>query len=65
MFTKATFKFLDELAANNNRAWFEENKPRYEALVREPRWILSKRWSNRSRLSPPASVPSRARWAAH
>jgi uncharacterized protein (TIGR02453 family) len=36
MFTKATFKFLDELAANNNRAWFEENKPRYESLVREP-----------------------------
>jgi len=36
MFTQATFKFLDELAANNNRAWFEENKPRYEALVREP-----------------------------
>jgi uncharacterized protein (TIGR02453 family) len=36
MFTKSTFKFLDELAANNNRAWFEENKPRYEELVREP-----------------------------
>ncbi len=36
MFTKATFKFLDELAANNNRGWFEKNKPRYEALVREP-----------------------------
>ncbi|MDO8988801.1 MAG: DUF2461 domain-containing protein [Sideroxyarcus sp.] len=36
MFTKATFKFLNELAANNNRAWFEENKPRYESLVREP-----------------------------
>ncbi len=36
MFTKATFKFLDELAANNNRAWFEENKPRYESLVRGP-----------------------------
>ena len=36
MFTQATFTFLDELAANNNRAWFEENKPRYEALVREP-----------------------------
>ncbi|ADE12376.1 DUF2461 domain-containing protein [Sideroxydans lithotrophicus] len=36
MFTKATFKFLDELAANNDRAWFEANKPRYEALVREP-----------------------------
>lgn len=36
MFTKATFKFLDELSANNNRAWFETNKPRYESLVREP-----------------------------
>ena len=36
MFTKAAFNFLDELAANNNRAWFEANKPRYESLVREP-----------------------------
>ena len=36
MFTKSTFAFLDELAMNNNRAWFESNKPRYEALVREP-----------------------------
>ncbi|MDD2914337.1 MAG: DUF2461 domain-containing protein [Gallionella sp.] len=36
MFSKATFSFLDELAANNSRAWFEANKPRYEALVREP-----------------------------
>ncbi len=36
MFGKATFAFLDELAANNDKAWFEANKPRYEALVREP-----------------------------
>ncbi len=36
MFTHATFDFLGELAANNNKAWFEANKPRYEALVREP-----------------------------
>jgi uncharacterized protein (TIGR02453 family) len=36
MFSNATFNFLGDLAANNNRAWFEENKPRYEALVREP-----------------------------
>ena len=36
MFSKATFAFLDELAANNDRAWFEANKPRYEELVREP-----------------------------
>lgn len=36
MFTPKTFDFLGELAANNNRAWFEANKPRYETLVREP-----------------------------
>lgn len=36
MFTNATFEFLGQLAANNNKPWFEQNKPRYEALVREP-----------------------------
>jgi uncharacterized protein (TIGR02453 family) len=36
MFSRATLEFLDELAAHNERAWFEANKPRYEALVREP-----------------------------
>lgn len=36
MFTRNAFMFLDELAANNNRTWFEENKSRYESLVREP-----------------------------
>jgi uncharacterized protein (TIGR02453 family) len=36
MFSRATFRFLDELAANNNRAWFEANKARYEAEVRGP-----------------------------
>jgi len=36
MFTKGTLRFLDELADNNDRPWFAANKPRYEALVREP-----------------------------
>jgi uncharacterized protein (TIGR02453 family) len=36
MFDKNTFDFLNELAANNDRAWFEANKPRYESAVREP-----------------------------
>ena len=31
MFTRASLEFLDDLAANNNRAWFEENKARYAA----------------------------------
>jgi uncharacterized protein (TIGR02453 family) len=36
MFNKSTLTFLDELAANNNRTWFEANKNRYESEVREP-----------------------------
>ena len=36
MFTKNTFRFLDELAAHNNRTWFDANKKNYELLVREP-----------------------------
>ncbi len=36
MFGKATFRFLDDLAANNDKAWFEANKARYESEVREP-----------------------------
>lgn len=36
MFSQATFDFLDELTVNNERAWFEANKHRYEQQVREP-----------------------------
>ena len=32
-FTSDTLAFLDELADNNNREWFAENKPRYEEQV--------------------------------
>ena len=35
-FTSETFKFLTQLKKNNNRDWFNKNKDRYEALVREP-----------------------------
>ena len=35
-FSPDLLAFLEELAANNHRAWFNENKTRYEALVREP-----------------------------
>ncbi|MEC8943585.1 MAG: TIGR02453 family protein, partial [Acidobacteriota bacterium] len=33
-FTPATFAFMRELAANNNREWFNANKPRYEGVLR-------------------------------
>jgi uncharacterized protein (TIGR02453 family) len=35
-FSPEVFAFLRELAANNNRDWFTENKTRYEQRVREP-----------------------------
>ena len=35
-FPKDTVQFLAELALNNEREWFEKNKARYEASVREP-----------------------------
>jgi uncharacterized protein (TIGR02453 family) len=35
-FTADTFRFLRELAANNNRPWFQKNKWRYEQHVKEP-----------------------------
>ena len=35
-FPPATLKFLKELENNNNREWFQANKPRYEDVVLEP-----------------------------
>ena len=35
-FSPKLFAFLRDLEANNDRAWFKENKDRYEANVKEP-----------------------------
>ena len=35
-FGPATVRFLEDLEDNNNRAWFQENKHRYEADVLDP-----------------------------
>ncbi|MHC4471264.1 MAG: DUF2461 domain-containing protein [Planctomycetota bacterium] len=35
-FTPKLFRFLKDLAANNDRAWFQANKDRYETDVRDP-----------------------------
>ncbi len=35
-FTTELFGFLDDLAANNDRAWFKANRQRYEDAVLEP-----------------------------
>ena len=34
-FTRSTFRFLSELADNNDREWFAENKNRYETDVKD------------------------------
>ena len=41
-FSSGLFNFLSELRAHNNRDWFQKNKQRYEAEVRDPliRFIL-------------------------
>ena len=36
LFSKETFRFLTELEANNERAWFQANKHRYETAVVVP-----------------------------
>ncbi|MFO7699961.1 MAG: TIGR02453 family protein [Acidimicrobiia bacterium] len=35
-FSPAMFTFLNDLTANNNREWWEENKDRYVRLIRDP-----------------------------
>ncbi len=35
-FTKETFRFLRELAKNNQRDWFDANRVRYDEHVRDP-----------------------------
>ena len=35
-FSPATFSFLRELADNNNREWFAQNRDRYDRHVKEP-----------------------------
>ena len=45
--------FLKELAAHNDRAWFEAHKDRYEAQVREPALALIRELGPRlARISP-------------
>ncbi len=35
-FPENTVTFLRDLAANNNRGWFNDNKPLYERAIKEP-----------------------------
>ncbi len=52
-FTTCTLDFLRALAANNNRDWFNENKPVYECDVRQPAMTFIERMAPRlAKISP-------------
>lgn len=52
-FEPTIFQFLEELADNNNRPWFQENKHRYEAEVFEPAMAFIRAFRPRlAKLSP-------------
>src|SRR5512135_3506941 len=52
-FSADVFAFLRELAANNNRDWFQANKERFEQRVREPILRFIEDFAPRlSRISP-------------
>lgn len=54
------FEFLTELAANNDRAWWEENKDRYVELIREPALDFIEDFRPRlARLSPHFTADAR------
>ena len=46
-FTPELFTFLRELKANNNREWFEANKPRFQADVSDPLLAFVAAWRPR------------------
>ena len=35
-FTPDFLEFFKELAGNNHKSWFDENRKRYEKVVKEP-----------------------------
>ncbi len=52
-FTAQTLDFLRDLSANNNRDWFNENKPVYENDVRQPAMLFIERMAPRlAEISP-------------
>ncbi|MEM6482817.1 MAG: DUF2461 domain-containing protein [Pseudomonadota bacterium] len=47
VFSSAAFEFLPDLEANNNREWFNANKPRFQDLLERPFIALLEALSNR------------------
>jgi len=59
-FTKGVFDFLRELEQNNEKAWWEDNKDRYIAVIREPALEFINDFGDRlEKISPHFSADSR------
>ena len=57
-FQPALLQFLEELTHNNNRAWFQGNKPRYEAEVLEPALAFIRAFQPRLMTISPSFIAS-------
>ena len=65
-FSEATFDFLNDLEANNDRAWFAENKTWYEEFVKAPALRLIEEFGPRlSKLSPRFTATPRSLFRIH
>jgi len=59
-FTPALFSFLRELEANNDKVWWEGNKDRYRAVVRDPALDFITDFAGRlARISPHFTADTR------
>jgi len=57
-FESALFEFLEELAENNHRPWFQQNKARYERDVLQPSLAFIRAFAPRLRKLSPNFVAS-------
>jgi uncharacterized protein (TIGR02453 family) len=57
-FDPSIFRFLEELADNNSRPWFQENKARYESDVLEPSMAFIRAFQPRLKKISPFFVAS-------
>lgn len=65
-FTRATFRFLTELADNNDRTWFADHKARYERDVKDPALRLIQDFApHLKKLSPHFQATPRSLFRIH
>jgi len=65
-FSQQTFRFLRDLAANNDRAWFAANKSRYDDHVKGPALALIEDFAPRlKKISPRFAATPRSLYRLH